>query len=45
MTQKFHSWIYTKKKIKNINLKMYMYPNVHSSIIYNSQNMQAACVH
>ena len=40
MNQQFHSWVYIKKT-KNINSKRYMYPNVHSSIIYNSQDMEA----
>ena len=29
------------KKPKNTNLKRYMYSNVHSSIIYNCQDMKA----
>ena len=29
------------KKPKNTNLKRYMQPNVHRSIIYNSQDMEA----
>ena len=29
------------KKMKNINLKRHMHPSVHSSIIYNSQDMVA----
>ena len=37
MIQQFHSW----KENKNINLKKYVHPNVHSSIIYNSQDMEA----
>ena len=32
---------YVCKEFKNTNLKRYMYPNVHSSIIYNSQEMEA----
>ena len=28
------------EKHKNTNLKKYMHPNVHSSIIYNSQDME-----
>ena len=34
-----------REKSKNIKLKRYMYPNVHSSIIYTSQDMEAAWVH
>ena len=29
------------EKMKNSNLKRYMHPNVHSSTIYNSQDMEA----
>ena len=29
------------KKDKNTNWKRYMHPNVHCSIIYNSQDMEA----
>ena len=32
---------YISKEFKNTNLKRYMYPNVHSNIIYNSQEMEA----
>ena len=32
---------YISEEKKNTNLKRYMYPNVHSSIIYNSQDMEA----
>ena len=32
-----------KKRIPN--LKSYMHPSVHSSSIYNSQNMETAQVH
>ena len=39
--QQFHSWVYTQKKNENINSKRYMYPNIHSSTIYNSQDMEA----
>ena len=41
MTQQFHSWVYTQKNPKNTNWKRYMRPNVHSSIIYNSQDTEA----
>ena len=40
MTQQFHSWVYIQKN-KNTNLKRYMQPNVHSSTIYNSKDMEA----
>ena len=33
--------IYLKKKTKNTISKRYMHPNVHSSIIYNCQDMEA----
>ena len=32
---------YTSKENKNINSKRHMHPNVHSSIIYNSQDREA----
>ena len=32
------------KKTKNTNLKRYMHPNVNSSIIYNSRDMEATSV-
>ena len=41
MTQQFHFCIYIQKNPKNTNLKRYMHPNVHSSIIYNSHDMEA----
>ena len=33
--------VYPKKKPQNTNLKRYTHPSVHSSIIYNSQDMEA----
>ena len=39
MTQKVHSWVFIKNK--NTNLKRYMHPDIHSSIIYNSQEVEA----
>ena len=33
--------MYIPEKNKNTNLKRYMYPSVHSSIIYNRQDMEA----
>ena len=41
MTQQFHFCLYMSKKYKNINLKRYMHPNIHSNIIYNCQDMEA----
>ena len=32
---------YMSEENKNINLKNYMYPNVHNRIIYNNRNMEA----
>ena len=32
---------YIDKENENINWKRYMYPNVHSSIVYNTQDMEA----
>ena len=39
MIQKFHPFV-SKKKIKNTNLKKCTHPNIHSSIIYNYQDME-----
>ena len=44
MMQQFHSWVYIpppQKQPQNTNLKRYMHPNVHSSITYSSQDMEA----
>ena len=44
MIQQFHSFVSKKKKkkkIKNTNLKKCTHPNIHSSIIYNYQDMEA----
>ena len=41
MTQQFHSWVYIKKQIENANLKSCMHSNVHSSIVYNCQDIEA----
>ena len=45
MIQQFHSG-YLPKENKNINSKryIYIYPHVHCSIIYNSQDMEATYV-
>ena len=43
MTQQFHS-AYIPEKNKNINLKRYMHPNVHNSVICNCQDMEATQV-
>ena len=32
---------YLSEERENINLKRYVYPNVHSNIIYNIQDMEA----
>ena len=37
MIQQFHSW--ASREISNS--KRYMHPNVHSSTVYNSQDMEA----
>ena len=39
MIRQSHSWVYIQKK-QNSNLKRYMHPNVHSSIVYSSQDME-----
>ena len=33
--------VYISKENKNTNLKRYMYPNVHSGVAYNSQDIEA----
>ena len=38
VTQQFHSWGYSRK---NSNSKRYTHPSVHSSSVYNSQDMDA----
>ena len=38
MIQQPHSWVYMQR---NTNLKRYMHSNVHNSIIYNKQDMEA----
>ena len=40
MIQQSHPWSYIRKD-KNSNLKRYMHPSVHSSTVYNSQNVEA----
>ena len=40
MIQQFLSWVYIQRK-QNTNLKRYMHPNIHSSIIYYYQDMEA----
>ena len=44
MIQQFHSWVSHLRKSENSILKMYMHPNVHSSTIYNSQDMKTTQV-
>ena len=41
MIQQSHSWAYIGE---DSNSKRYMHPYVHSSTIYNSQNMEATYV-
>ena len=41
MTQQSHSWAYVRE---NSNLKRYMHSSVHSSTVYNSQDMEATWV-
>ena len=41
MVQQFHSFGYISKGNENNNLKRYMHPNVHSNIIYSSQDIEA----
>ena len=43
MIQQFQSW-HISRKDENSNLKRYMHPNVHSSIIYNSQDVDTTQV-
>jgi len=42
MTQKFHYLGIWKKKKRNTNWKRYMHTNVHSSIVYNCQDMEVS---
>ena len=39
-TQQSHSWAYIQKR-QSSHLRRYMHPNVQSSTIYGSQDMQA----
>ena len=41
MIQQLHCWVYIWKKNENTNLKRNMHSNIHNSIIYNSQDMEA----
>ena len=41
MIQQSCSWAYIQKKEENSNLKRCLHPDVHSSTIYNSQDMEA----
>ena len=36
-----HIWVFIQRKMKNSNLKSYLYPHMHCSIICNSQDMEA----
>ena len=40
MIQEFHFWVFIPQKTKNTNLKRYLHPHIHCSIIYNSQDME-----
>ena len=41
MMQQLHSWVYAQRRLKHY-LKSYnVHPNVHRSIIYNNQDMEA----
>ena len=37
--------VYLSKENENFNLGIYLYPHVYCSIIYNSQDIEATCVH
>ena len=39
MIQQFYSWVYIQKN-KNTNSKKHMHPDIHSSTICNSQDME-----
>ena len=39
MIQQFYFWV--SKENENTNLKWYMHPHVHCSIIYNNQDTEA----
>ena len=41
MTQQFHSWVCMQKNPQNSYSKRYMHFNVHSSITYNCQDVEA----
>ena len=43
MIQRFHSWAYIMKD-ENYSLKRYIHPDIHSSTIYNSQDMETTQV-
>ena len=36
-----HVWVFIQSEKKNTNLKSYLHPFGHCSIIYNSQDMEA----
>ena len=40
MIQEFHSWVYIKEN-ENTNSKRLMYPNVHTSSISKSRDIEA----
>jgi len=41
MIQQSHSWVYIQRKLSS---KRNMYPYVHSSTIYNCQDMEATSI-
>ena len=45
MIQQFYFWDYNLKKNENTMWKRSLHPHVHSSIIYNSQDMATTNVH
>ena len=40
MIHQFHSWVYVQED-ENTNSERYMHANIHCSIIYNSQDVEA----
>ena len=40
MIQQFLFWVSIQKKYENTNLKKYIHPHVHCSIIYNDPGME-----
>ena len=44
MIQESHFWVYVSKGNKVIISKRYLFSHIHSSIIHNSQGIEATCV-